>query len=95
MAFTKDRYGITKTIVYYVILTGKNCALLSSLQEFNEIGSRLLLTFFLCLHNKLSYLHSIARIKEYRCLKKVAAFSKFYDKICVGRTLMLKSDSHA
>ena len=31
----------------------------------------LLLTFFICLHNQLSSIHSTTRIKEYRCLKNV------------------------
>ena len=31
----------------------------------------LLLTFCICLHNKLSSVHSITRMKQYRCLKNV------------------------
>ena len=42
-----------------------------------------LLTFFICLHNHLSSMHSITRIKEYN-LKNVALFSKFYGKTWVG-----------
>ena len=49
------------------ILTGKNC--------FNQFSTRmaawLLLTFFICLRNQLSSIHSITRIKEYRCLRNV------------------------
>ena len=36
------------------ILTGKNCPLLSSVQEFNKIQGRLLLTFVIYLHNQLT-----------------------------------------
>ena len=32
---------------------------LDSVQEFNEIQSWLLLTFFICLHNQLSSLNSV------------------------------------
>ena len=45
-----------------MILTGKNCILLNSVQEW------LLLTFSIYIHNQLSSIHSI---KEYRCLQKL------------------------
>ena len=35
------------------------------------MASWLPLTFFICLHNELSSLHSITRIKEYRCLRNM------------------------
>ena len=41
------------------ILTGKNYVLLNLLQEFISIQAWLLLTFFICLHNKLNSTHSI------------------------------------
>ena len=37
----------------------KICVLLNSVQEFIEIEAWLLLTFFLCLHNQLYFIHSI------------------------------------
>ena len=46
--------------IYLTILTGKNSALLNSVQEFIEIEAWLLLNFFICLHNPLSSIHSIA-----------------------------------
>ena len=46
------------------ILTGKNCVLLNSVQEW------LLLTFFICLHNQILYI-PLSRMKQYRCLKNV------------------------
>ena len=44
------------------ILTGKNYILLNSIQEFIEIETWLLLTFFICLYNQLSLQ---PHIKEY------------------------------
>ena len=38
---------------------GKTCALLNSVQKFNEIQDWLLPTFFICLHNQLSSFNSI------------------------------------
>ena len=84
-----------------MILTRKCRVLLSSVQEFIEIKGWLLLTFFICLHNQLSSLHSILHInKVYRCLNKifdqtdrkwmVAAFSNFYSKIWVGSGLNIE-----
>ena len=35
-----------------MILAGKNCVLVNSVQEFIETEEWLLLTFFLCLHNQ-------------------------------------------
>ena len=40
-------------------LSRKNCVLLNSVLEFIEIEAWLLLTFFICLHNQLSSMHSI------------------------------------
>ena len=54
------------------IITGKNCVFLNSVQIFTKIQGWLLLTFFICLHNQLSSIHSISHInKEYRCLNKI------------------------
>ena len=38
---------------------GRTCVLLNSVQRFIEIQGWLLLTFFVCLHNQLSYFNSI------------------------------------
>ena len=38
----------------------ENCILLNLVQEFIEIKAWLFLTFFLCLHNQLISIHSIA-----------------------------------
>ena len=46
--FTTERYS-----------HGRTCALLNSVQKFIEMQGWLLLTFFLCLHNQLSYFNSI------------------------------------
>ena len=48
-----------KTQQHLTILTGKNCVLLHSVQEFIETEAWLLLAFFICLHNQLSSIHSI------------------------------------
>ena len=51
----------------------------------------LLLIFFLCLHNQLSSIHSVTRIRQYRCFKNVIyevmipPFNKFSGNICVGK----------
>ena len=50
------------------ILTGTSCVLLSSVQE---MAGWLPLTFFVCLHNQLSSIHTIITYWEYRCLKNV------------------------
>ena len=52
-----------------MILKGKNCVLLNSIQEFIEIEVWLLLTFFMCLLNELSFI--LSHIKGYRFLTKV------------------------
>ena len=55
-----------------MILTGKNCVLPNLVQEFIEIETWLLLTFFICLHNELSSIrYPSSHIKQCRCLKKV------------------------
>ena len=36
-----------------------------------NMAAWLLLTFFICLHNQLSSIHSLSGIKEYKCLKNV------------------------
>ena len=59
----EQRSQITLTIS-----TGKNCVLLSSLQG---LAGWLFLIFFICLHNQLSFIHSIITYEEYRCLKNV------------------------
>ena len=64
--FSEKRLNIHKLTV----LTGKT-VLLNSVQEFIETEVWLLLTFFQYLHNQLISIHSISRIKEYRCLKNV------------------------
>ena len=42
---------------------------------FTQFSTRIsawqLLTFSICLHNQLSSIHSLSRIKKYRCLKNV------------------------
>ena len=45
--------------------------LLNSEQEFTRTEAWLLLAFFICLHNQLSSIHSVIRIKGQRCLKNV------------------------
>ena len=50
------------------ILTGTSCVLLSSVQG---MAGWLPLTFFVCLHNQLSSIHTIITYWEYRCLKNV------------------------
>ena len=40
-------------------------------QFSTRMAAWLLLNFSICLHNQLSSIHSITRIKEYRCLKNV------------------------
>ena len=74
------------------ILTGKNCVLLNSVQEFLEIQDWLLLAFSICLHNQLSSIYSISHInKECGYLNKlfrqkwmIASFTNVYGKIWVG-----------
>ena len=77
------------------------CFLLNSAQEFIEVQCWLLLTSSICLHNQLSFIHSISYIsyntKECRCVNKifykldrkwmVSSFANFYGKICVGFVL--------
>ena len=80
--------------VFFNDITKKNFVFFNLVQEFIEIKSWLLLTFFASLHNQLSSIHSISNIKEYRCLNKiihqiesewtVASFSNFCGKIWVG-----------
>ena len=52
-----------------MIHTGKSGSLLSPEQELIEMEASLLLTFFLCLHNKL--ISTVTSIRECRCLKTV------------------------
>ena len=40
-------------------------------QFSTRMAAWLLLTFFICLHNQLSSIHSLSGIKEYKCLKNV------------------------
>ena len=40
-------------------------------QFSTRMAAWLLLIFSICLHNQLSSLHSVTRIKQYRCLKDV------------------------
>ena len=51
------------------------CFLLNSAQEFIEVQCWLLLTSSICLHNQLSFIHSISYIsyntKECRCVNKI------------------------
>ena len=42
-----------------MVLTGKNCVLLNSVEEFIEIEAWLLLTLLLCQHNQFSSINSI------------------------------------
>ena len=52
-----DMYVENKYIyLHLTILTGKRCVLLNSVQR---MAGWLLLIFFICLHNKLSSIHSI------------------------------------
>ena len=44
--------------------------ILNSVQEFIELEARLLLSFFICLHDSVQYI-LLSRNKECRCLKKV------------------------
>ena len=46
------------------ILTGTNCVLLNSVQEFIEIEAWFLLTFSICLHNQLSSNIPLSRIQD-------------------------------
>ena len=48
------------TIMCYLLKRArKSCVLPNSVQEFIEIEAWLLFTFFICLHNQLSSIHSI------------------------------------
>ena len=42
-----------------MVLTGKNCVLLNSVEEFIEIEAWLLLALLLCQHNQFSSINSI------------------------------------
>ena len=55
------RFTVEKKELYdsLMMLTGKNCVLLNSVQGFIEIEAWLLLTFFIYLCNQLSSIHSI------------------------------------
>ena len=76
------------------IVTGKSYVLLSSVQEFIEIEAWLLLTFFLCLHNQSSSIHSTVTNEKVQMFEKgdssnrqktkAAPFGMFYFKIWVG-----------
>ena len=46
-------------LVILMMLTGKNCVFLNSVQEFTEMEAWLFLTFSICLLNQLSSIHSI------------------------------------
>ena len=52
------------------MLTGKNCDLFSSIQEFIEIEAWLLLTFFTCLHDQLRSTHSIVTHERVQMFEK-------------------------
>ena len=55
------KYILRRDIVTLTTVTEKNCVLLNSVQESIEIEARMLLTFFICVHNQLSYAHSIVK----------------------------------
>ena len=56
---------MNSVLIYLMTLTGGNCVLLNSVQEFVEIKAWLLLTFFICLHNRDISAHFIvSQIKE-------------------------------
>ena len=52
---------VKKTGIFLTIPTGKSCVLLDSVQAK---AAWLLLIFFICLHNQLSSIHSVLRIKN-------------------------------
>ena len=52
---------MTEIHVGLTILTEKSCVLLNSVREFIELEAWLLLTFFICLYNQLSSIHSIVK----------------------------------
>ena len=51
----------------FTILTWWKCALLNSVQKFIETQGWVLLTFFRCLHNQLSYCNSIIVQMSEKC----------------------------
>ena len=55
---SENKYNLIKKVFELRILKGKNCVLLNSVQEFNEIESWLLVTLFTCLYNQLSSIYS-------------------------------------
>ena len=48
-----------KTFFSLMLVTGKNCSLLSSVQAFIQIEAWLLLAFSFCLHNQISSINFI------------------------------------
>ena len=66
-------------------LTEKNCVLLNSIQEFIEIQCWLLLTFFICLYDQLSSIHSILHIN-----KETIGFKSLRLNCCVIAQLNIK-----
>ena len=72
-----------------MILIGKNCVLLDSGQEFIELKPRLLLTFFICLHNQTSSPHFIVTYERVQIFKEDDLSNRrkidgCSIKICVG-----------
>ena len=64
---SKNTRFLNEHVIYLTILTGKNCILYNSVQEW-LVGC--FWHFFIRLHNQLSYLYiPSSRIKEYICLK--------------------------
>ena len=62
-----------EAIIYLLLYNLHDCTFKDT--QFTHVSTRmaawLLLTFFICLPNQLSSIHSIKRITEYRCLKIV------------------------
>ena len=59
-----------------MILTVKNCVFLNSVQEFIEIKTWLLLTFFVCLHNQWSSIFSITTYWRVQMFEKYDSLDK-------------------
>ena len=64
---------------------GKNCVLLDSGQKFIELKARLLLTFFICLHNQTSSPRFIVTYESVQIFKEddCSVDRNCYVKICV------------
>ena len=56
---TPSSLSLFKVLEKLMMLIAKNRVLLNSVQEFTEIEALLLLTFFVCLRDQLSSVHSI------------------------------------